>query len=96
MRVLRVAGDPEVRELCGALHDTLIRTRLRRQLPVGPALDILGDYCHTVRLNIGARRLVPAEPPRAADRAAIAELRLVMPLFQQRPMIIEYYFVCHS
>ena len=54
MRALcvRVAGDPEVRGLCGAPDDTPIRVRLYRQLHVDRVPDILGDDRHTARLNI--------------------------------------------
>ena len=40
MRALRVAGDLEVRGLRGALDDTPIRARIRRQLPVDRVPDI--------------------------------------------------------
>ena len=48
MRALRVrvAGDPEVRGLCGALDNTRIRVRLHRQLPVGRVPDIVENNKH--------------------------------------------------
>ena len=50
MRAIRVAGDPKVPGLCGALADTPIRVRLHHQLPADRVPDILGDDSRTARL----------------------------------------------
>ena len=49
MRALRVAGDPEVRGVCGALDDTPIRVRLHRQLPEDRVPDISSGTIVAVR-----------------------------------------------